>query len=80
MNTEQFVGLAGIPLVRSVVKAFGISLPIINVLLSLVVAILVNVAVAYLVNSDWKSAIAVGLLTGFGANLYNDFRDATKLD
>lgn len=73
----QFVGLGGIALVRSVVKATKIQNGIVLVLLSLIFGVILNVALAMVLDTNVRLAVALGVITGFASNLYNDIKIAT---
>jgi len=67
----QLAGVGGVPLVKQLVdlsKAKGIW----AVLVSQVFAIVLNVALSFATNSDLKTAFAIGIITGFLSNVYND--------
>jgi len=74
----EFVGLTGIPLIRSIVKEIGFENGFMNVLMSLIVGIVLNVALAFSLGNDWRISIAIGAVAGFGSNLYNDAREVIK--
>ena len=74
----QFVGLGGITLVRSVVKATKIQNGIVLVLLSLIFGVILNVALAMVLDTNVRMAVALGVITGFARNLYNDIKTATS--
>jgi len=74
----QLVGLGGITLIRSVVKATKIQNGIILVLLSLIFGVVLNVALAMVLDTNVRMAVALGVITGFASNLYNDIKVAVS--
>jgi len=83
MEINQYVGLVGISAVREIVEMIKPSLPekgkgLLVVITSLVVAILLNLALSMMSDHNFGKAIAVGLLTGFGSNIFNEVKKSVK--
>jgi len=70
----QLVGLSGIPLIRELVKICDFRFGIVKILSSLVFGVVLNVALSVALATDWQVAVAVGLVAGFGSNIYNDIK------
>jgi len=70
----QIVGIAGAPLVRSAIKATEIKNGFVIVLLSLIFGVLLNIALAIVLGNDVRVAVALGVVTGFASNIYNDLK------
>ena len=71
----QFVGLGGTPLVRAMVKATKIQNGIVLVLLSLIFGVILNIALAMVLGNDIRIAVAIGIVTAFLSNVYNDIKE-----
>jgi len=74
----EYAGLAGIPLIRAVVKQIGFVNGLLNVVLSLIIGVILNLAVACYLGTPLINGIALGVISGFGSNLYNDFRESVE--
>lgn len=70
----QIVGIAGAPLIRETIKATKITNGVVCVLLSLIFGVLLNMALAIAIDNDVRIAIALGIVTGFVSNVYNDIK------
>lgn len=74
MELTQFVGIAGVPLVVSLVEIIKEFLPKkFSAVYSMVVAVLLNASLAYVLNLNIAGAFVVGIVTGGIASGYYDY-------
>lgn len=72
---EQIAGAAGIPFVRLAVKQLKLS-GWWALVASQAFAIVINVAVAYLIKGDLAAGVFMGVMVGLLSNFYNDVKTA----
>ena len=70
-NLDQLGGFGSTALIASLVEKLGYK-KLAAVIASLIIAVVFNVAWAYISGNDWVWGIAVGIMTGFASNVYHD--------
>ena len=70
----QLSGLGGIALIKQIIDKISTDKTsgLVKVIYSLILALIINEALSIVFGTDWKVALAVGLLTGVASNVYND--------
>jgi len=77
MDIRDFVGIGGVPLVQALVALVKTSFPGLSARyypsVSVVFGVVVNLALAYLLESDYRIAVVVGVVTGLVASGLFDY-------
>ncbi len=71
---NQLIGLGGIPLIRELVKTCNVK-GYQAALLSLVIGVILNLALAVSTGNDLAIAVAVGIIAGLGSNVWHEVKE-----
>lgn len=75
---KQYVGVAGITLIRAIVADYNPKTKSLKVLASLVLGVAINVAAALIFSTDLLTAVIIGLFVGLLSNGYSDLKSLAK--